>query len=198
MRTIAILTTIMMLFICAGRAYAQDAIAAYNSGCQAKNKSASFCNCSLKAFSDKRRKNDIKKLSDLKRYHADVNAQLMADPSLSAAKVDVVCDIYDEVKALDEKIAVARYGTPEGSALTAQKVALMNKKEQLIMSYGAKNNSVGSLDQGTYCEYRSDIARIEADIAADNSQIYPFVLRTLESNPPYSIIFRAAYVAGCQ
>ena len=181
-------------------AYAENEVKQFNERCEEAGKTASFCNCALSAFSDQMRKRDTRKLEESKLHLKYSTDTLLADPVMTQGKIDAVCGLYDEVQVYGIKSALVKRekGHNHARQWVDKKLAVMKRKEELVMSYGASRQTNGALAAGDYCKLNNEVNQMSQDLAESNDVIYARVRRMIEWQAGLQPFFSSAYKAGCK
>ncbi|MCB1590991.1 MAG: hypothetical protein KDI90_00930 [Alphaproteobacteria bacterium] len=183
-------------------AYAEDVAAGFVKHCSAQpQRSASFCTCALKAFSDKLRKARKTELQKLERTVPENRKNLLADPAMSEGKVSAACDLHDRALEEERLASLAKFAGDQASydQHTRKKLAFFADKKTLVESYGATHQTVGALVAGSFCDDRNKLEQIKKDFKQGENGLFPELLRNLENNPNYASvpISLTATRAGC-
>lgn len=181
-------------------AHAQDYMQKFNQKCEAAGQTASFCSCAVNALSDRMRRNDEKDLEEYKAYLKTNTDVLLADPVMTQAKINAVCELYDVAQSYDIKATSVKreQGPDHAREWTDKKLAAMEQKEELVMSYGASNKTNGTLISGDYCRLNYEANQMSRDLAESSDGIYVKTRRMMEGQYRLSPFFASAHQARCK
>lgn len=200
MRYFSLAVCAVVAFFMSTPVFAQDGVQIYINKCTQGGKAMSFCTCALDAFSDRLRKNDERDIPMRKMELDQLTSKVLNDPVMTQAKIDAVCDIHDEVQYLDRKAAIINRleGHEQARPWTNKKVAAMEKKEALAMSYGASRETILELVPGNFCQVRYELNEMTQDQASKDTKYYPKLHRYLEAQPGTAAVNGQGVRAGCK
>jgi len=165
--------------------------------------SASFCGCSLNAFSTFTRDRRQKKLPTLKMIVNGQTQGFLSDPATTKSKIDAVCDLHDLANE-NKKLGSQTKDRQKKREYTLKKLDLLEKKRSLAESYKLAPQTAGALLQGNYCDDRHELRQVLQDQAEsadlkETGQYYGELRRYLEEDNGsiYGHILKAGTRAKC-
>ncbi len=163
--------------------------------------SASFCKCSLNAFSDETREKKKKKLSALEMGTKERGQTLLSDPAITQSKIDAICALSDEIRENDRlaKLASLVRDREKNNAHILKKGMLSQKRKELAASYGAIPLSESDLSYGNHCNAKHEVMQIKQDQAETSARFYGEARRILEGGGSnyHGHIFKSGHRAKC-